>query len=74
MNTPTEILIKRTCERVKIGVDEHQRIHFFKIMSIRSLLRKFDAMSITDILVSVCPADGIANRYPDELTRLKSAL
>lgn len=72
MNTQTEILTKRTCERVKIGVDERQRICLFKmleIMSILGLLRKFDAAliphnqgknanrSITDILVSDYPAD-----------------
>ena len=34
-----------------------------KIMLILSLLRKYDDASNTTNLVSVCPADGVTNRY-----------
>ena len=34
-----------------------------KIMLIFSLLRKYDDASNTTDLVSVCPADGVTNRY-----------
>ena len=40
MNTQTEILMKRTCERFKIGVDERQRVCLFKVLENERVQKK----------------------------------